>query len=106
MIENRNRFFLNFRGPSVGLSSGFIPDDGDSFVGQYPNSYAVAKGRKFCYLSGNRQDLEELQQGAPQAQYNSQGDVVGCGLMMDPNDNLSIFFTQNGVFMGKLSLVF
>jgi hypothetical protein len=30
--------------------------------------------------------------------------VYGCGLVMDPNDKLAIFFTLNGFLMGQFLL--
>jgi hypothetical protein len=29
-------------------------------------------------------------------------DVIGCGLLMDPNDALTLFFTLNGILLGEL----
>jgi hypothetical protein len=31
-------------------------------------------------------------------------DVFGCGLVLSPDEKLAIFFTTNGVLMGKLSI--
>jgi hypothetical protein len=34
------------------------------------------------------------------------GNVYGCGLVLDPEDKLSIFFTLNGYLLGELVLGF
>jgi hypothetical protein len=35
---------------------------------------------------------------------NAQGNVLGCGLLMDPDNKLATFFTLNGVLLGKFFL--
>jgi hypothetical protein len=35
---------------------------------------------------------------------NVQGSVFGCGLLMDPDNKLTIFFTLNGILLGKFFL--
>jgi hypothetical protein len=30
--------------------------------------------------------------------------VYGCGLVIDPNDKLAVFFTLNGILMGNFSI--
>jgi hypothetical protein len=34
-------------------------------------------------------------------EYNGPGDVLGCGLLIDPDNELAIFFTLNGSLMGQ-----
>jgi hypothetical protein len=31
--------------------------------------------------------------------------IVGCGLLLDSNDNLAVFFTLNGQLMGLFNLL-
>jgi hypothetical protein len=33
---------------------------------------------------------------------NGPGNVAGCGLLLNEENKLSIFFTLNGIFLGKL----
>jgi hypothetical protein len=33
---------------------------------------------------------------------NGPGNVTGCGLLLNPANQLSIFFTLNGILLGKL----
>jgi hypothetical protein len=33
------------------------------------------------------------------------GNVAGCGLLLDPDNKVSIFFTENGTLMGELSFL-
>jgi hypothetical protein len=39
--------------------------------------------------------------GAIKPKWNDQGDVIGCGLLLNPANELSIFFTGNGILMGQ-----
>jgi hypothetical protein len=34
-------------------------------------------------------------------EWNGQGDVIGCGLVLKPANELSMFFTLNGILMGQ-----
>jgi hypothetical protein len=42
----------------------------------------------------------EWPNGAIKPEWNCIGDVLGCGLLMNPGNELSIFFTGNGILMG------
>jgi hypothetical protein len=33
-----------------------------------------------------------------------EGDIIGCGLFLNSKDELAIFFTLNGILLGKLLL--
>jgi hypothetical protein len=33
---------------------------------------------------------------------NVQGDVYGCGILMNPDNKLTTFYTLNGILLGKL----
>jgi hypothetical protein len=70
-------------------------------IGDYPNSYAISTGSNWYRLAGETRPFE-LPDGAiqpPVSKY--KGNVYGCGLVMDPNDKLTIFFTLNGILMGQ-----
>jgi hypothetical protein len=85
----------------VGLSSGNIPTAG-AWVGGFPNSYAIQEGCDYCWLSRDDHRFERPT-GAiePEWNWNGQGNVVGCGLLVNPENELSIFFTGNGLLMGQ-----
>jgi hypothetical protein len=87
-----------FRTILLGLSSGNIPDG--SVVGNFPNSYAIPCGYNFCWLS-QQTHYFDLPNGAIKPKWNGRGDVMGCGLLMNPENKLSIFFTGNGILMGQ-----
>jgi hypothetical protein len=83
----------------VGLSDGCIPDN--SWIGEYSNSYAVPTG----YFHGCRLAREthhfELPEGAIRPRWKRNGmNVSGCGLVLDPEEKLWIFFTLNGNLLG------
>jgi hypothetical protein len=85
----------------VGLS-GVIPDN--SWIGKESNSYAISSDFYFfgdCQLAGERHHFE-LPEGAIQPEEKEYGNVYGCGLILDPDNNLAIFFTLNGQLLGEL----
>jgi hypothetical protein len=90
----------NFREILVGLSSGSIPDG--SFVGELPNSYAIEDGCDHCWISEKTHKFE-WPNGTTKPEWNSYGkrDVVGCGLVLNPAKELSLFFIGNGILMGQ-----
>jgi hypothetical protein len=98
-------FFTIFR-CYVGLSDGVIPDGAS--IGLYPNSYAIATSGRYlhlCWLTGEGHHLE-LPEGVIKLKWKSNGiNVHGCGLVLDPKDNLAIFFTLNGKLMGEFMIV-
>jgi hypothetical protein len=52
-------------------------------------------------LSGKSQQIE-WPNGAIKPEWKGQLDILGCGLMlMSSNNNLSVFFTANGLLMGQ-----
>jgi hypothetical protein len=75
---------------------------------QYRNSYTISTGGySFEYESVLARELHqfELPEGGiiPQKK-NDATDVFGSGLILDPENKLSIFFTVNGQPMGELVL--
>jgi hypothetical protein len=80
--------------------------EGAPNVGTYPNSYSYPPGRDYCLLydnshSDDRPNLEwPVEMLKPERELQGQGDVGGCGLLVDPNDKLAIFFTFNGKIIG------
>jgi hypothetical protein len=72
-------------------------------IGDYPTSYAISTDFYWYWyhLAGETLTFE-LPYGAVQPRDNGNGrNVYGCGLVMDPNDKLAIFFTLNGILMGQ-----
>jgi hypothetical protein len=45
-----------------------------------------------------------LPEEAIRPQMKEHGNVYGCGLVLDPDNKLWIFFTLNGILMGELAL--
>jgi hypothetical protein len=87
----------------MGLSNG-IPAEGE-LIGQYPNSFAITVSTDYhlvwCHLAGEAHIFQLPADGAIQPKLRDDGmDVYGCGLVMDPNDKLAIFFTLNGILIG------
>jgi hypothetical protein len=85
----------------VGLSNETVIDE---WIGEYPNSYAILTVLNCCRLAGEAH-LFQLPDGAikPERKENDTN-VYGCGLLMDPNDKLAIFFTLNGTLIGNFIL--
>jgi hypothetical protein len=84
----------------VGLSGVVIPD----WIGRDSNSYAIPIVGHHCIacrLAGERHRFE-LPEGAIRPDTKENGNVFGCGLVLDSEDKLAIFFTLNGQLLGKL----
>jgi hypothetical protein len=74
---------------------------GAPYVGSYQNSYSYPPGRDYCVLANDRPCLEWPKEILkPGRLLKGQGNVGGCGLLVDPNDKLAIFFTFNGKLIG------
>ena len=73
------------------------------FIGDSPNCYGFCDNDNYCYLSGNQHPFE-WQDGAIKPEWNGQGDVSGCGILLDSKKKVSIFFTANGILMGQIPL--
>jgi hypothetical protein len=88
------------------LSEGAVlnPDNFWIWIGQYPNSYAIKIADSYyeCWVAGETH-LFELPEGAIEPTWKTGNkNVYGCGLVVDPEDKLAIFFTLNGKLMGEL----
>jgi hypothetical protein len=78
----------------------------NELIGGYPNSYAISISTRYCnwcHLAGEHHRFQ-LPDGAiqPKLMKENGTNVYGCGLVIDPNDKLAIFFTLNGILMGLL----
>jgi hypothetical protein len=88
----------------VGLTDGHIPCGGR--IGRSPNSYDICilliPNCDFYhfYLAGQRHRFE-FPEGVIGPELKETGNVVGCGILMNPDDKLTIFFTLNGILAGK-----
>jgi hypothetical protein len=97
--------FLQFTRASVGFSDGTIPDDDNLWEGQFLNSYAIQTGlfNYECSLAGERHRFE-LPEGSvrPTRKWKWHSlNVFGCGLVLDQEDKVAIFFTLNGQLLGE-----
>jgi hypothetical protein len=82
--------FPNFSIGTVGLSDG---NAGSGYSST--NSYAIAHHNYRYWLSGMPYQLEDPIRAI-------EGDVVGCGLLLNSKNELAVFFTVNGILRGKL----
>jgi hypothetical protein len=106
MCKRIIRSFITIFRFYVGLSDGAIPVPDHLWIGDYPNSYATPTSCfNLCWLTREEHQLE-LPEGAILPRRQLSGiNVYGCGLVLDPEDKLSIFFTLNGNLLGELVLV-
>jgi hypothetical protein len=103
-IDYKKFEFLTIFRCTVGLSDVAIAVINNLRIGYYPNSYAFRHLHE-CWLAGERHPFE-LPEGALRPRWKPNGmNIYGCGLVLDPNDKLAIFFTLNGILMGELVLV-
>jgi hypothetical protein len=72
-----------------------------NWFGDFLNSYAISTGWHSCRLNG-RYIHFEYPDPAIRPEKKNYLDVFGSGLVLDPKDKLSIFFTLNGKLMGEL----
>jgi hypothetical protein len=86
----------------VGLSDDAIPDDDDLWIGEYSNSFAIHRLCTECWLDGELHQLEL--QGAIRPVGKEYGNVYGCGLVLDSENNVAIFFTLNGQLLGEFCM--
>jgi hypothetical protein len=99
--------FSQFYRSNVGLSDGAIPFD-NTPIGEYENSFAITTG-----TGGNAYEVWiagwecqfDLQVGDIEPNFKYYGtNVYGCGLVLDPEDDLCVFFTVNGTVVGEFAL--
>jgi hypothetical protein len=57
----------------------------------------------YCYIAGKKHAFE-WPDGAIKPTANKRDDVAGCGLLLSPSNELSIFFTGNGILMSQFIL--
>jgi hypothetical protein len=58
------------------------------------------------YLAGQQRHHFEFPEGVIRPEQKETGNIAGCGLLMKPDDNLTIFFTLNGILIGSVYLKF
>jgi hypothetical protein len=68
--------------------------------GSFPNSNSIWDSDDQYLLSGKSHDFE-WPNCAIKPTLNGQGDVIGGGLLLNAEKKMSIFFTTNGILMGK-----
>jgi hypothetical protein len=68
-----------------------------------PNSYGrpVDRLHHSCRLSGTSYDFNPWGEW-PRPEWNNHDNVHGCGLLLEPDGTIYIFFTVNGTLMGIL----
>jgi hypothetical protein len=59
--------------------------------------YALQNGRHCCWVSGN---IHHFDRPNGAALWDDQEDILGCGLLLNPQGKLSIFCTVDGTLMG------
>jgi hypothetical protein len=102
--SSNSKFSCKFSKFYVGLSNGNISDDGQ-LITENRNYYYFGNGDDHCTLDEN-EHIFEWQDWTMQPEWNGDGDgdVIGCGLVLNPNNQLAIFFTVNGILMGQFLL--
>src|SRR4051812_18044918 len=94
----------------IGLSDRLDPRSGHyhMFIGTSPDTFAYQCGKQYCLIPlppwNARNHHHYFQQrpngGATEPEWNGLGDVLGCGLVLDPKGGVAIFFTGNGQLIG------
>jgi hypothetical protein len=63
------------------------------------NIYAYTND--FCYVAGNAHGFEWPNEAIKPEWKKGPGDVIGCGILLNPDKKLAVFFTGNGILMGQ-----
>lgn len=80
---------------------GVIHDDA-IWVGDCTNSYAISSDDyDECSLEGEKHGLESAAEVDIFMKHKDDGNIYGCGLLLDPDNQLAIFFTLNGILLGE-----
>jgi hypothetical protein len=58
----------------------------------YPDSYTFSIGFDYCFIAGKEHAID-WPNGAIKPKANGKDDVVLCGLVLSPQNDLAIFFT-------------
>jgi hypothetical protein len=84
----------------IGLSSGNIPDG--SLLGNLQNTYAFNPEWDFCRISGQQCDFH-----LPNGRVDDwiPGHTTGCGILLNPGNEVSIFFTVNETLFGEFPFI-
>jgi hypothetical protein len=76
--------------------------------GRSLNSYAIGiriPYRSYHFFLSEQRHLFQFPEGVIQPELKETGNVVGCGILMNPEDKLTIFFTLNGILLGPVLIV-
>jgi hypothetical protein len=112
MHFNSKNLFSRFGYSSFGFTDGSKPAGYVAYspscvsVGGSPNSYGIdgydcgAAAKEYsCWLSGKKQKMENPFRAI------AGGDVLGSGLLLNSKNELAVFFTVNGILLGKLLVI-
>jgi hypothetical protein len=84
----------------VGFTDGSKPPAGRVELDGSPNSYGIERSfDNSLWLSGKKHKLECPNENI------DKGSVLGCGLLLNSNNELAFFFTVDGILLGKLLLL-
>jgi hypothetical protein len=88
----------------VGLSNGVIPPADETWFYEGPEFYLFSNCLLYderCWLAGKLHQFE-WPNGPIKIKRNKNGKLtIGCGILLNPENKLSIFFTTNGILMGQ-----
>jgi hypothetical protein len=102
---HKSQFFAQFSWNTIGLSDG--NNSGRRFsLGFTLNSYELSSDCDYCYLAGESHKIEWPNGNNDADEYSIRGKrkTIGCGILLNPVNKLSIFFTFNGVLLGKIAV--
>jgi hypothetical protein len=58
------------------------------------------------FRSAGQRHVFEFPEGVIRPEVKQTGNVYGCGILINPGDKLTIFFTQNGILSGSFSFFY
>jgi hypothetical protein len=87
----------------LGLTDGKFPLG--PWLFRLPNAYyiciPIANGNFYHFFLAGQRHHFEFPEGVIRPEVKERGNVFGCGILMNPDDKLTIFFTLNGILIGS-----
>jgi hypothetical protein len=68
------------------------------------NGYCFPTRVDHCYLAKTQHHFEWPTDAISRPEWNGIGDTLGCGVLLNPKNELAIFFTATGMLMGQFCI--
>jgi hypothetical protein len=83
---------------SIGISNG---NNSDGFWLDFAKNSYKSDGAYYYYLPEEEGEFEWPNEVNSEVEYKARGNTTGCGILLDPQNKVAIFFTRNGNLLSK-----